>query len=351
MSVPTGGSPRPGVTPAGEVDAIAPGVSAPRSRAARLSGWDWRTFAERFGTLLFFGVLIGYFAIKAPAGTFLTTNNFLNILTNSTTLAILAGGLTVVLIVGEFDLSIAATAMVTDILAARLGVQNGLVYSAFVAAVLLGSAVGLVNGLVVTKLGVNAFIATLAMGLFVLNGLALMLTYGGTISSGLPLGFGDLGNAKVLGVSATVLIAALVLALLAVGLHSTDIGRRIYAVGGNAVAARLSGVNVNRTRLLVFVISGTCAGVAGVLIATTSKIGSLQVEGTLLLDAFTAAFLGSATFRQGRFNIAGTIVGVLALAVLTNGMTLTSVPTEWQSIIKGTLLILAVAASGMLRRS
>ncbi|MDO8213557.1 ABC transporter permease [Conexibacter sp. CPCC 206217] len=318
---------------------------------ARAAGRDWRLFFERYGTLVFFAALIAYFAIRAPSGTFLTTNNLSNVLTNSATLAIIAGGVTVVLIVGEFDLSIAATAMVADILAAKLGVTHGWVFLSFVFAVLLGSVIGTVNGIVVTKLRVNAFIATLAMGLFVLNGLGLLLTETGTISTGLPPSFDSLGDTQILGINATILIAVAVLALLAAILHLTDVGRWIHAVGGNANAARLSGVNVGRTRMIAFIVSGTCCGVAGVVIATTTNIGSLQSEGTLLLDAFTAAFLGSATFRQGRFNIAGTIVGVLALALLTNGMTLTSVPMEWQAIVKGVLLILAVAASGLLRRS
>jgi len=296
------------------------------------------------GTLVFLAGVLVYFAIAAPQGTFLTADNLKNIVTNSVTLCVISVGVTVVLITGDFDLSVGAIATFTDILAAYLAVTYGLVYLGFAAAVLAGALIGVGNALVVTKLKVNAFIGTLGMGLFVVDGFALMLTKNGPISTGFPGDFGGLGQATVAGLHMTVIVAVGVCVLAWFILQYTNIGRYIHAVGGNPVAAWLSGVSVDGAKMAAFAVSGACAGLAGVIIATTFLSGSTQVEGNLLLDSYTAVFLGAATFKQGRFNIPGTVVGVLTLAVLTNGMTLTGVQAYWEQVFEGALLIAAVAA-------
>lgn len=317
---------------------------------SRQRGDRARDLVSRYGTIAFVVVVAGYFSLNA-GGEFLTSSNLKNIAVAIAPLAILGAGLTVCLVMGDFDLSIANNAIFASVVAARVAVESGSVGWAFVVGVLAATAVGIFNGLVVTKLGVNAFIATLASGLFILQGLGFVLSETGTISSGLPEGFNTVGNDSLLGVRLMIWIAVVVLVGLWLLLAHTEIGRRMDAVGGNPVASRLAGINLDRTRIAGFAISGMCAGIAGILIASQFNLANATGQGTLLLDAFTAAFVGSAVLKVGRFHIVGTAFGAAVLGILTNGMTLVGVSSDYQNIYKGLILIAAVAFASLGRRS
>lgn len=303
--------------------------------------------AGRYGTLIGLAVMLVYFSVRSDV--FLSQQNLLNILSATALLGIAAAGLTVTLVLFEFDLSIGWVATAAGVFAAGVAVDHGTLIG-FAAGIATGLVVGLVNGLVVTRLNVHALIATLAMGT-ILQGLIFGYRGGAQISGGLPSSFSSVGRNELVGVRMTVWIMLAVMLLLWALLRHTPLGRRMYAVGGNATAARLSGINIRRTRVIAFATSGILASLAGVLLASNLNAGNPTAGLGLLLEAFTACFIGAATLRDGEFHIPGTLIGVLILGVLANGLVLTGVSASWQTIIRGVVLISAVAFSGLMRRS
>jgi ribose transport system permease protein len=322
----------------------AAGVAPPRRSSVDV----WRWFG-RYGAV---AVLVGMVVIVAlmEPSTFPTKDNVINILNQSALAAIVAMGVTFPLVAGEFDLSVGNTASLSGVVACTLMLKHGMgIPEAFVLAVLLGAAIGLVNGLVVTVIGVNALVATLGIGTIVIG-----INY--AIAGGLPVtltdanSFIDLTLGKFLGIPYPVYVMVALAALLWVLLNRTVLGQSMQAVGGNPVAARLSGVRVDRVRVIVFIIAGACAAITGVLLA--SRTGSASVNGgdTYLLSAYAAAFFGSAVLRDGQFHIVGTIVGVVTVAVGFNAIALIGLGTHWQYLFQGGLLILGVGVGTLARR-
>lgn len=317
---------------------------------ARPTGARVMMFVAKYGTLLVLAAMVVAMCILAPHS-FANWKNFLNILSQVSLTAIVAGGLTLVLVVDEFDMSIGYQASLGGILAVGLIVNQGVPPALAIAVVLLcGVVVGTVNGLIVTKLGVNALVATLGIGTIVVG-----LNY--WYSGGIPISgidqhpaFTRIAQGKVLGVPNTVVLMLVVLAVLWVLLNRTVLGQHMQAVGGNRQAARLSGVRVDRVRIAAFVVAGLCAVATGLLLA--SRVGSGQVNAGdgYLLNSFAAVFLGSAALRDGEFHILGTFIGVLTVGVGFNGLAILGAPTFVQFIFSGTLLIVAVALSTVARR-
>ena len=301
----------------------------------------------RYGTILGLVGLCVFFALKSDA--FLTKDNILTILDSSALLGIIAAGLTVTLVMFDFDLSIGFTATLAGMYSAGVAVDHGTKWG-IAAGLLAGLVVGIANGTVVTLFNVSAFIATLGMGT-VIQGVIFGYREGAQISFGLPEDFVTLGTGDFLGVSYLIWIMGGVMLVLWAMLQHTPLGRRMYAVGGNPTAARLSGIRIGRTRFTAFVIAGLASGLAGVLLASNLGTGNPTAGLGYLLDAFTACFIGAATLRDGEFHIGGTLVGVLTLGVLTNGLVLVGVAPDWQTISKGLVLIGAVAIAGVMRKS
>jgi ribose transport system permease protein len=322
---------------------------ATTTAAPRRSFDAWRFFG-RYGAILVLVVMIVVVASLEPE-TFATKDNVINILNQSALAAIIAMGLTFPLVAGEFDLSIGYTASLCGVVACSLMVDSGAsIPLAFLIAIAVGAVVGLVNGLVVTVLGVNALVATLGVGTVVIG-----INY--AIAGGLPVtvqkgadAFVDLTLGDFLGVPYPVYVMVILAGVLWVLLNRTVLGQSMQAVGGNPVAARLSGVRVDRVRVIVFVICSMCAAVTGVLLA--SRTGSAAVDGGdgYLLNAFAAAFFGSAVLRDGQFHIVGTIIGVVTVAVGFNAIALIGLETYWQYLFQGTLLILGVGVGTLARR-
>jgi ribose transport system permease protein len=259
-------------------------------------------------------------------------------------LAIVALGLTAVLLAGEFDLSIAATVTFTGALSTGLVSRSGLSpATAFVLAIGLGLLVGLVNGLLVTFFRINSLIATLASSTL-MAGLTLWYTNGETIFKNLNRDFTTFGRWELLGVQAPVIYALGLGVALATLLALTTTGRYLHAVGGNRLAARLSGVHVDRLVVLAFVVCGGCAGLAGVVISARNGSATPSAGDSLLLPAFAACFLGSATLRQGEFHVTGTLFSVCLIAVGAAGFVLLGAPFYTQQLFSGAVLILATAS-------
>ncbi len=300
----------------------------------------------RWGTIIGLVVVCAIFALAAP-DTFATWDNVKLILDQATLLAIIALGLTIVLVMLDFDLSIGAVATLGGVVG---GMVAGDVNPALgiVVGVAAGAGIGVVNGLVVAYLGVSSFIATLGTAA-IASGITLKVTNGFPISN-LPQGFTGIADQGPLGISIPVFIMIGVALLAWVLLNLTVLGRRIDAIGGNAEATRLAGVKVLRYRLIGFVLTASFAALAGVILAARSLSAASGAGEGFLLDAFTACFLGAVTLRDGEFHVIGTLVGVLLMTVMANGLTQINAPGFSIDIFKGSVLILAVAVSGVTRK-
>jgi ribose transport system permease protein len=306
---------------------------------------------SRWGTIISLVGLCVAFSVAQPE-IFPTTSNLLLVLNQVAILGMLSFGLTTALVMGLFDLSIGGMATLAGFLVTYWLVPAGHSGLApmLLATLALAVAIGVLNGFMVSYMGISAFIGTLAMG-SILTGITLGVSNSQTVLYGIPSNFLTLGQGELGSIPNPVLIMAGVGIVLFFFLERTEPGRHMYAIGGNPEAARLAGVRVKRYALLALGISAVCAGLGGIVVASNLGVGRPQGVGdAYLLSAFAATFIGASTLRPGRFHIFGTLVGVLLLGVIDNGLSIMNVATFWQYIVKGILLIFAVFASGILQR-
>ena len=310
---------------------------------------DWWRIVGRYGAIFVLISMIVVFTILEPSS-FATRNNFINVLNQSALTAIIAMGLTFPLVAGEFDLSVGYQASFAGVLVAGLMERSGLSMPAAIIVVLVaGAVIGLANGVIVTRFGVNALVATLGVGTIVV-GLNYAYTNGLPQTLADPQSFINLTFNKLMGIPYPVYVMAVVACILWFLLNRTATGQSMQAVGGNAEAARLSGIRVNRIRVLTFVIAAVCAAITGVLLASRTGSGAVDGGDGYLLSAFAATFFGSAVFRDGQFHIIGTLIGVLTVTVGFNAMAILGLETFYQFLFQGTLLILAVGVGTIARR-
>jgi ribose transport system permease protein len=308
----------------------------------------WRVLG-RYGAVFVLVVMIVVFVILEP-GTFATTSNFVQILNQSALTAIVSMGLTFVLAAGDFDLSVGYATSFCGVLVAGFMQRDGLPIPAAIVLVLAaGAIVGLANGLIVTRVGVNPLIATLGVGTIVV-GLNYAYTGGDPVVLSNPMSFIALTFNKFLGLPYPVYVMFVLAILLWTILNRTTLGQSIQAVGGNAEAARLSGIRVDRVRITAFMIAGVCAGVTGVLLTSLTGSGAVDGGDSYLLSAFAASFFGSAVLRDGQFHVIGTLLGVLTVSVGFNAMAILGLNTYYQYLFQGALLIFAVGVGTLARR-
>ena len=288
------------------------------------------------GIILILGI---YLSATNPY--FFTGDNIENIFIQATILAIVAFGVTFVVLAGELDLSVGSGVALVSVVSALVMRDTGSIPLGLLAAVGVGGLLGLVNGFVVTRFEIPSFIATLGT-LTVASGVALNLA-DGQVVTGLPNGIGEFANKELLGVNTIIWVAAVVFAILFFVQSQTNFGLRVFATGGNREAARLSGIAVDRIRLYCFLISGLAVAVAGV--ALTARVESGQPNGgTLLeLDAIAAIVIGGTSLLGGRGSVVGTLWGVLFIATLRNGLDLEGVGEDLKQVIIGTVFILAAS--------
>lgn len=310
--------------------------------------FDFGGLLSRWGTIASLVLLVVFFSIKEDSA-FANSRNFINILNQVSILAILAAGLTVCLTMGLFDLSIGSIATLGGYLALRWGAEDTFgmgPYGVLLVVLLAAIVIGVANGVIVSYLGVSAFIATLATA-SILDGIALGYSDTATVQVGIPFQILDLGQAKFGPIPAPVVIMVVVMTVLWFFLERTQMGRHMYAIGGNPVAARLAGVRIKYYAILALAVSAVCAVLGGTVADAIIGAGRPYGVGSVyLLDAFAAAFIGAATLRPGRFHMLGTLVGVLLLGVINNGLSIMGAETFWQFIVKGAILIVAVFVSG-----
>jgi ribose transport system permease protein len=315
-------------------------MSQSESHDDRRGRWLGRLDLGAVTPLIFFVLLIAVFGFAAPEF-FLTSDNLTSILNNGAVTALLACGLTVVLVVGEFDLSIAAAASFGGAVAAVLIAQQNVSLAATIAAVIAAGAItGLVNGYLITKFEIPALIATIGVS-SLLDGLTLWVTGNTVIFTGFTDAFMTFGNWRVGSLQAPVFYLASAAIFLGVMLRYTATGRHMYATGGNRAASRLAGIRVRRQVMLAFVISGVLGSLAGLVY--TARQGSLtpQFGTAFLLPVFAACFLGSVTLTRRKFHILGTVLGVYLIETGTNGLLILGAPAYTQQLFAGAVLILA----------
>ncbi|GAA4970953.1 ABC transporter permease [Kineococcus glutinatus] len=286
--------------------------------------------------LVFLAAEVVFFSVRSPF--FLNWANWVNILTALAITGVLAAGATVLLIAGQFDLSVGSGVAFVGLVLVLAAPAVGLPL-AVVLAVATGIGIGLLNGFLVTVVGINALITTLGT-LAVFRGLTLVIGGGQNI----PVqGFDFAIQRPFLDVPVPALVFLVVAVLVAALLRFTVFGRSMYAIGANPVAARLVGIRVSRKLFAAFTISGACIAVAGLL--STSQLGSTSgTTGTgLELAAVTAVILGGVSLSGGVGGMLGTVIGLLIVGVLSNGLTLMNVDSAWQQVATGSLLIIAVA--------
>jgi ribose transport system permease protein len=317
-----------------------------RGRGADLG----RRLLARYGLLLAFALTVLVFSLAEP-DSFPTIDNLKSILTAAAPALIVAAGLTVVLVMQDFDLSFGSMIGLGGAAAVVLMAREDVGWQlAVLAAFGLGLAAGLLNGVLVAYAGGSSFIITLAMST-VLIGVEFGLTDQKTIFSGVPEGYTDIGrNVLLFDLSNQIFIAAAVALLLWLMLEKTEAGRYMYAIGGNPEAARLSGVRIRELRLAGFVIVALCATLTGILLTAESASSSPTIGTPYLLPAFAAVFLGAAVFRPGQFNLAGTVVGVLFLGTIQTGLLMLDLETFVINLIQGAILISAVLLSRLGQR-
>lgn len=295
-------------------------------------------FWQNLGMAFVLIVLCVVMALLAPH--FLEWRNVINVARQISINSILAAGMTFVILTGGIDLSVGSALAVAGVISVWLTTKGVSDIVAVLAGIATGGLCGALNGVLIAKFKLSPFIVTLG-ALTYLRGLAYVTTGAYPLIKS-DLGFGFLGGGSVGPIPWPVIIAILVFVVSYIILKRTVFGRRIYAIGGNEQAARLSGINVDRMLIWVYTISGICTGIAGIIFS--ARLLSAQPMGGdgYELDAIAAVILGGTSFTGGRGSIVGTIIGALIIGVLNNGLVLMDVPFFYQLIIKGAVIIIAV---------
>lgn len=317
------------------------------------------SFLRHYGSLIGMAAIVLFFWIALP-DTFMTLRNWLNISQQLSMLVVVAVTMTVVMVMGDFDLSVGAMASLSGVVAAVLFTHGLPVPVALAAALVAGLLGGLANGVLVSLVGILPFVATLAT-LTMFSGAAFLVSGGKTVfGRDIPQGFSDFARSglplgtldgKPLVLPALTLLAAAVTCAVWLVLEHSVYGRRLYAIGGNAEAARLAGVNVAYLRLSAFAFTGIGAALAGIMYASrVASANPVQGDG-LMLTAIAAVFLGMTVTRDGQPHVLATVAGVVTLGVMDNGLTQLQVDSYVRQVLVGAIILVAVSISALGRRA
>ncbi|WP_256761742.1 ABC transporter permease [Cohnella sp. WQ 127256] len=306
----------------------------------RSSSISYIRLIRTYGTVVAGLFIILAFSIMSP-DSFASIDNAINISRQISFLVIIALGATLVMSVGEFDLSVGALASFGGVFAAKMAVAGYPIWITFLVPMVIAFGIGFINGWIITRFRVLSFITTLAMGT-ILGGLNFRLTGGATVFESIPDGFRYLGQKEWLGIPLLSFIMLIVTLIFWYVMTHMSFGRKLYAIGGNEAASRVAGVRVALNKNMAFALCGMLAALTGILMA--SRLGSAHPTGGdgLFLSAYAAAFLGMTSFKEGVPNIWGTFVGAAIIGVLANGLTILEVPTFMQDVITGCIVIAAV---------
>lgn len=302
--------------------------------------FDFSYFLSQYATIA--TLLIVFIAFSVIIGGFFEGNNLLNVLRQVSTLAIVAFGLTIAMAAGDFDLSVGSVASLSGVIITGLLASGVSFFASILLALAVGVGIGLINGIISTKIGIPSLIVTLGVS-SVAIGIVFMYSEGRAVYGGLPASFTMLGQSYILGIPTPVIIMILLGTVTYVFLNKTKAGRYLYATGGNATAAKLSGIQVLKYRTMGLMFSGLGAAIAGIVLASRLGSGQPMAGESFLLDGLAAVFIGMTTIKVGQPNVVGTFVGVLLIGILNNGLNLFGMPFFIQDIAKGLIMIVAVA--------
>ncbi|MDV7143394.1 ribose ABC transporter permease [Tropicimonas sp. TH_r6] len=300
-----------------------------------------------------FGLILLMTAVSLYSPNFLTVDNLLNILRQTSINAIIAMGMTFVILTAGIDLSVGSILAFAGAVCASMIAADTPLIVALLTTLVIGAALGAASGTIVAYFGVQAFIATL-VGMTMIRGLVLVYTDGRPISTGdfdVANSFYEIGGGYVAEIPIPVIIAAVAFLICWYVLNHTQFGRYVYAIGGNEQVARLAGVNVARVKLIVYATSGALSALAGIIL--TARLESAQPTAGMAyeLDAIAAVVLGGTSLAGGRGRITGTLIGALIIGVLNNALNIMDVSSYYQQIAKGAVILLAVVADGRSKAS
>ncbi|RUT34868.1 ABC transporter permease [Arsenicitalea aurantiaca] len=307
-----------------------------KQRAMNLLAKPWSGVAM---LLVFYLLLLAVFAILSPF--FLTVRNMLQIGTNVAYIGLMAAAGTPLIVAGGLDLSVAAIAGLTGVLISLMVTAGIPVWIAVALALVVAAMIGVANGLFTTKLRLNPLIVTLGM-MSIVSGIALVMT-GGLTRPMMIDGFNWIGAERFVGIPIPLIIMVVTFLVLWVMMTRTKFGRYIYASGGNPEAARLIGIPVGRTIIVLYVISAVAGALAGTILGAMLGAAAPNAAGSQLLTVIAAIILGGTSLNGGRGSVWGTLLAVLILGTLNNGLTLLNVSSFWQDVTRGVVLMLAVS--------
>lgn len=306
-----------------------------RPLSSRLKGFDR---LRQYGLIV--ALLILVIAFSFANEYFFTASNLLNVARQVSVTAIVAVGMTFVIISGGIDLSVGSNLAFSGVVASGAFVSTGSAPLALLAGIATGGIIGLVNGVITAKGRITGFIVTLAM-LGIVRGLSFIVTGGNPVTAS-DGAFTSFGVGTVLGIPVPILFTIVIIALGWFALNKMKFGKYVYAIGGNERASRWTGLKVDGVQIAVYVIVGALAGLAGVILAGRLGSGQPFAGDGFELDVIAAVILGGSSLSGGRGTILGTVIGVLIIGVLNNGLTLLDVSTYWQMVVQGAIILAAV---------
>ena len=314
----------------------------------KFSGRVWAWFKQNIGILIGLAALMAIVSLFSES--FFTASNMWNILRQISTNALLAFGMTFVILIGGIDLSVGPLLAFSGVFAAYvMGNLGWPIWAAIAGSIILCSMVGMLNGVIVTKTGIAPFVVTLSVQQ-IFRGFAMLLANGAPIRIR-DQGFINIGTTYIGPVAFPVIYMIIIMALCYVVLNKTQFGRHIYALGGNKTAARFAGIRTQRIEVMVYALSGFLAGIAGIVLAARMTAGVPATGDGYECDAIAAVVLGGASFTGGIGTIGGTLIGAIIIGVLNNGLNMLNVASFWQYVAKGVVILLAVMVDVLRKQS
>lgn len=307
---------------------------------------------KKYGTIIGFLSIIIFFSLNLP-NTFLTSRNLINISQQISMLAVVAFTMTIVMVMNDFDLSVGSMASLSGVVAAVLFTMDYPVWIAISAALFVGIIGGMFNGFLVSIIGILPFVATLGT-LTIFSGMAFLICGGKTIfGRDIPQEFSNFARSGIeidflsMKIPFLSILALMILFIVWFILEQTTYGRRLYAIGGNVEASYLAGIKVKQLRMFAFALTGLGAAIAGLMYASRVASSNPTQGSGLMLDAIAAVFLGMTMSEEGEPRVLYTLIGVLILGVLDNGLTQMSVDSYIREILVGSIVIISVAFSSI----
>ena len=309
--------------------------------------FDIKKFLMKYVMYLF--LILMCIVLTVASDKFLPVTNLMTIIKQISIQSIVAIGMTMIIISGNIDLSVGSLVALCSVSGAMIMNKGLPMIAAVIASVIIGALVGFITGGVTAKLKLHSFLVTLSL-MTALRGLAQTMTNGRPVA-GLPSAFGKIASASIGPVPLLVIYMIVLYAIFMYVMKYTAFGRSIYAVGSNQESARLSGINIEMVKTMVFVISGALCGIAGVLLTAKVRSGDPTCANALEMDTIAGAIIGGTDMNGGEGKLGGTIIGLLFVGILANGMVLLGVSAYMQSVIKGLVIFMAVIINSIQKRS